>query len=100
MCDTPSGKPSKRRILCLKKSIPNPMVTIAGMATGLVSSLTKELLDRNIVPFYSASVTNVGSQLVAVRSGYLPAWVDTYGTVLDGSSVYSEILDNLTATYL
>lgn len=43
---------------------------------------------------------NVGSQSVAVRSGYLPAWVDTYGTVLDGSAVYSEMLDNLTATFL
>ena len=71
-----------------------------GIATSLVSSLTKELLDRNIVPFYSASITNIGSQLVAARSGYLPAWVDTYGTVLDGSSVYSEMLDNLTATFL
>lgn len=71
-----------------------------GIATSLVISLTKELLDRNIVPFYSASITNIGSQLVAARSGYLPAWVDTYGTVLDGSSVYSEMLDNLTATFL
>ena len=71
-----------------------------GIAASLVSSLTKELLDRNIVPFYSASITNIGSQLVAARSGYLPAWVDTYGTVLDGSSVYSEMLDNLTATFL
>ena len=71
-----------------------------GIATSLVSSLAKELLDRSIVPFYSASITNIGSQLVASRSGYLPAWVDTYGTVLDGSSVYSEMLDNLTATFL
>lgn len=37
---------------------------------------------------------------LAMRSGYLPAWVDTYGTVLDGSPMYSEILDNLTATFL
>lgn len=71
-----------------------------GIAASLVSSLKKELLERDIVPFYSASITNIGSQSVAARSGYLPAWVDTYGTVLDGSSVYSEILDNLTATFL
>lgn len=72
----------------------------AGMGTRLVSSLTKELLERDILPFYSASVTNIGSQLVAARSGYFPAWVDTYGTVPDGSSVYQELLNDLTAKFL
>lgn len=71
----------------------------AGLGTSLVRCLTKELQEQNIVPFYSASVTNIGSQLVAARSGYLPAWVDTYGTILDGSSSYQEILDDLTAKF-
>lgn len=71
-----------------------------GIATSLVNSLTKELLDRRIVPFYSASVTNIGSQLVAARSGYLPAWVDTYGTVLDGSYGYYEVLKDLIPKFL
>lgn len=60
----------------------------AGLGSRLVSGLTKELLTRNIVPFYSASVTNIGSQMVACRCGYIPSWVDTFGTTLDGSSVY------------
>lgn len=72
----------------------------AGWGTRVVCNLTKELLERNIIPFYSASVTNIGSQSVAIRSGYLPVWVDTYGTVLDGSSVYQEILNDLTAKFL
>lgn len=63
----------------------------AGFATSLVSRLTKELLQRGIVPFYSASVTNIGSQMVAARCGYVPCWVDTFGTTLDGSSVYGDI---------
>lgn len=63
----------------------------AGLATYLVSRLTEELLRRGIVPFYSASVTNVGSQMVAARCGYVPCWVDTFGTTLDGSSVYGDI---------
>lgn len=67
----------------------------AGLATLLVSRLTKELLARNIVPFYSASVTNLGSQMAASRCGYIPAWVDTFGTTLDGSSAYEKIVRNM-----
>ena len=67
----------------------------AGLATLLVSRLTKELLARNIVPYYSASVTNLGSQMAASRCGYIPAWVDTFGTTLDGSSVYEEIVKGM-----
>ena len=62
-----------------------------GLGTCLVRRLTKELLARNIVPFYSASVTNLGSQMVASRSGYIPCWVDTFGTILDGSSAYNHL---------
>lgn len=63
----------------------------AQVGTYLVRGLTKELLARNIIPFYSASITNIGSQMVASRCGYIPFWIDTFGTILDGSSVYSDI---------
>ena len=64
----------------------------AKLGTCLVRKLTGELLARNIVPFYSASVTNIGSQMAASRCGYIPLWVDTFGTILDGSSVYNDII--------
>lgn len=67
----------------------------AGLGTYLVSNLTKKLLARDITPFYSASVTNIASQMVASRCGYIPFWVDTFGTTLDGSSVYPEIVRHL-----
>ena len=67
----------------------------AGLGTWLISRLTEELLQQNIVPFYSASVTNIGSQMVAARCGYAPLWVDTYGTILDDSSVYHPIVRRL-----
>ncbi len=67
----------------------------AGLGTRLVRRLTRELLERNILPYYSASVTNLGSQMVASRCGYIPAWVDTFGTTLDGSSVYHEIVSGM-----
>lgn len=64
----------------------------AGLGTYLVSALTRELLARGIAPFYSASVTNIASQMVASRCGYIPRWVDTFGTTLDGSSGYNSIV--------
>lgn len=67
----------------------------AGVATALVARLTGELLARDIVPFYSASVTNIGSQMVASRCGYIPLWVDTFGTTLDGSSVYHDSIGRI-----
>ena len=66
-----------------------------GLGTYLVSRLTDELMERDIVPFYSASVTNIGSQRTAHRSGYIPMWVDTFGTILDGSSVYDYIVGRI-----
>lgn len=67
----------------------------ARLGTQLVRRLTRQLLERNIIPFYSASVTNIASQMVASRCGYIPCWVDTFGTVLDGSSVYNDVVKGL-----
>ena len=50
--------------------------------------LALEILKKGIVPFYSASVTNVGSQMVASRAGYIPCWVDTFGNVFDEYYAY------------
>ncbi len=69
----------------------------AKLGTHLVRGLTGELLTRNIIPFYSASITNIGSQMVANRCGYIPYWVDTFGTILDGSSVYNNIVGGLSS---
>lgn len=72
----------------------------AQLGTYLVRKLTGELLARNILPFYSASITNIGSQMVANRCGYIPFWVDTYGTLLDGSSVYNDMVSSLLSEFL
>lgn len=66
-----------------------------GLGTKLVSNLTVEIMEQGIVPLYSASVTNIGSQIVASRSGYIACWVDTYGNILDGSSVYQSFVKEL-----
>ncbi|OPJ60257.1 GNAT family N-acetyltransferase [Clostridium chromiireducens] len=66
-----------------------------GLGTKLVSNLTLDIIKQGIVPFYSASITNLGSQMVANRSGYIPYWIDTYGNILDGSSPYNIYVKNL-----
>lgn len=67
----------------------------SGLGTILVSNLTIDIIKQGIVPFYSASVTNLASQMVANRSGYIPYWIDTYGNTLDGSSPYDTFIKNL-----
>ncbi len=66
----------------------------AGLASHLVGTLTKELLAQGIVPFYSASVTNIGSQMVASRCGYIPCWMDTFGTIFDKHYAYDKSIVN------
>lgn len=63
-----------------------------GLATKLVKYLSVKILDKGILPFYCASTTNIASQGVAYKSGYVPCWVSTFRTILDGSSVYDDIV--------
>ena len=69
----------------------------ARLGTYLVKGLTKELLTRNIIPFYSASITNIGSQMLANRCDYIPFWFYIVGTILDGSSVYNDMMKVLSS---
>ena len=66
-----------------------------GLATTLISNLACTILEQGNVPFYCASITNIGSQAVAHRSGFIPCWVSTYRNILDGSSVYSSLHEKL-----
>lgn len=66
-----------------------------GLAAALVSNLAVTILEKGIVPFYCASVTNVGSQAVAHRSGLIPCWVSTYGNIFDSGFAYRELAEKL-----
>lgn len=60
-----------------------------GLATAMVRKLTYEILSKGAVPFYSASITNIGSQMVAARAGYIPCWVDSWGNIFDSFYPYN-----------
>lgn len=54
-----------------------------GLAAALVNMLTLEILNRGYVPYYFTSDSNVLSMHVAIRAGYIPAWVHCYKTRLE-----------------
>lgn len=47
-----------------------------GIASALTSTLTKEILNRNKVPFYCTAWSNIRSARNAMKSGFLPAWAE------------------------
>lgn len=46
-----------------------------GLAAYLVNALTFEILQREIVPVYSTASSNIASQKVGYRAGYMPGWM-------------------------
>lgn len=47
-----------------------------GIACALTSALAKEIISRDKVPFYCTSWSNLRSVRNAVKSGFVPAWVE------------------------
>lgn len=64
-----------------------------GLATALSNNLTLKILEKGIVPIWCASSTNIGSQAVACRSGYIPFWYESYGDVFDDGFKYKDLIN-------
>ena len=47
-----------------------------GIASVLTSTLTKEIISRDKVPFYCTAWSNIRSVRNAIKSGFVPAWVE------------------------
>lgn len=47
-----------------------------GIAAALTTALAKEIINRNKVPFYCTAWSNIRSVRNAVKSGFVPAWVE------------------------
>ena len=47
-----------------------------GIASALTSRLALEILERGKVPFYCCAWSNIKSVKNAIKSGFLPAWVE------------------------
>lgn len=46
------------------------------IASGLVSILKHDILEKGIVPYYGTSFLNLASQHVAIKAGFEAAWVE------------------------
>ena len=53
------------------------------LATILVNTLALEVLHRGYIPYYNTDCSNVISQRVAIRAGFLPAWSHCFRTRLN-----------------
>lgn len=58
------------------------------LATSLVSNLAIMIMEREIVPYYGTASSNIASQSVAYRSGFIPTWMCSYKNTFDGSTPY------------
>ena len=47
-----------------------------GIACALTNALTKEIIGRDKMPFYCTAWSNIRSVRNAVKSGFVPAWVE------------------------
>ncbi|MCM1989048.1 GNAT family N-acetyltransferase [Oceanirhabdus seepicola] len=66
-----------------------------GLATTLVSNLAIMIMDRGIVPYYGTASSNIPSQSVAYRSGFIPTWMCSYKNTFDGTAPYELICPNI-----
>lgn len=48
-----------------------------GLGAALVSAISRRIVELGKLPFYGTAVGNLHSQAIAVRCGYVPAWVET-----------------------
>ncbi len=67
----------------------------AGLATILTKNLTLKILEKGKVPIWSASVSNIGSQAVAINSDYIPLWMETFGDIFEENYVFKDIIKDI-----
>lgn len=66
-----------------------------GLATILSKNLTLKILEKGVVPIWSASVSNIGSQAVATNSDYIPLWMETFGDIFEENYPFKDITKNI-----
>jgi len=59
-----------------------------GLAACLVSNLAIMIMERGVLPYYGTASSNIASQAVAYRSGFIPTWMCSYKNIFDGKAPY------------
>ena len=63
-----------------------------GLSKIIMKNLTFEILNKNIIPIWCAASTNIASQAAAYKSGYIPLWVTSFGTIGDKFYKYNNLI--------
>ena len=58
-----------------------------GLASTLISKLTRYVLQKGVLPFYGTAESHIQSQKVAIRAGLIPFWAELYTKKMDESSM-------------
>jgi RimJ/RimL family protein N-acetyltransferase len=61
-----------------------PSYRNTGLAAYLVNALTIVILKQDIVPVYATTSSNIASQKVGYRAGYMPAWMSDHQLRFEG----------------
>ncbi|GAE90799.1 GNAT family N-acetyltransferase [Acetivibrio straminisolvens] len=59
-----------------------------GLAACLVSNLAIMIMERGVLPYYGTASSNIASQAVAYRCGFIPTWMCSYKNIFDGKAPY------------
>lgn len=65
-----------------------PQFRNKGLATSLVSNIAIMIMEKGIVPYYGTASSNIASQSVAYKSGFIPTWMCSYKNTFDGTAPY------------
>lgn len=61
-----------------------------GIAKTMVSTLTENLFEKGVLPYYSTRAVNIASQRTALSLGYRPAWVELYSREIQHDAPHPE----------
>ncbi len=54
-----------------------------GLGAYLVYQLSEKIIEQGIVPYYGTASSNIASQKVAYRAGFMPVWMCVYNTCFE-----------------
>jgi GNAT superfamily N-acetyltransferase len=67
-----------------------PQYRDQGIAKTIVSTLTENLFERGILPYYSTRAVNIASQRTALSLGYRPTWIELYSREIQHDAPHPE----------
>lgn len=55
--------------------------------------LAMSIMEKGVIPYYGSASSNIASQSVAYKSGFIPTWMCSYKNVFDGEASYEKDIE-------